>query len=66
MLCPECNGDTKVFESRVVAGKVVRRRVCKVCKYPFITIEDRIDYNKGLDLLTIGRRKARRDRKSVV
>ena len=40
MTCPECNGQTKVVDSREPdAQKVRRRRECLVCGYRFNTLE---------------------------
>ena len=41
MLCPECEGDTTVKDSRTVIslGHVRRRRACETCSYKFTTYE---------------------------
>lgn len=47
MLCPVCDGATKIVDSRKDVDCVTRRRECIVCKYRFTTVEiDRDMYRK--------------------
>jgi hypothetical protein len=39
MLCPECQGKTKVFDSREIEGGTWRRRRCVTCGFSFTTAE---------------------------
>lgn len=39
MNCPQCQGDSKVLESRPFVGGVRRRRECLSCKTRFLTHE---------------------------
>lgn len=39
MLCPKCNNDTKVIDSRADGWIVRRRRECLVCGFRFATSE---------------------------
>lgn len=43
MICPECDGKTKVVDSRVVEENVFRIRKCVECGYRFCTEELLID-----------------------
>jgi transcriptional regulator NrdR family protein len=39
MTCPECNGKTKVVDSRTDEDSTLRRRECIDCGYRFSTVE---------------------------
>ena len=52
MLCPYCGEKTKVKESRQIDYKIIRQRVCTVCKKMFCTEEAEIDYNDGSEKIT--------------
>lgn len=39
MLCPKCDSNTSVIDSRVTMASVRRRRCCKMCRYRFTTYE---------------------------
>lgn len=45
MICPKCNGETNVIDSRDHQERTVkrRRRKCQNCKYRFTTFEIRAD-----------------------
>ncbi len=43
MLCPTCNLDTKVADSRLKDGQQWRRRACDKCGNRFNTLEIRTD-----------------------
>lgn len=48
MICPECEGKTKVVVSKSVELNVYRKRECKECGYTFYTEETEIDDNEAL------------------
>lgn len=39
MVCPECKSESEVVCSRKYEGTVIRRRMCKKCRYVFYTQE---------------------------
>lgn len=43
MICPECEGKTKVIDSRVVEENVFRKRECKECGKIIYTEETEIE-----------------------
>lgn len=43
MECPECEGNSKVIDSRKYAGTVYRKRECKTCRFRFWTEETEIE-----------------------
>lgn len=48
MFCPECDGDTRVADSRRVETLVARHRICKSCGYSFYTEEIEVENNDAL------------------
>lgn len=44
MKCPECNGKTKIIDTRADLDSVVRRRECSECGYRFTTTEVDADW----------------------
>jgi transcriptional regulator NrdR family protein len=44
MLCPICDGQTKVYDSRPEVDCVTRRRKCLECGHCFKTVEVDADY----------------------
>ena len=44
MLCPMCDGETKVTDSRPKVDSVNRRRECLECGFRFKTVEVDVDY----------------------
>lgn len=58
MLCPMCNGQTKVTNSRPEDDCVNRRRECLDCHYRFSTVEVDVDYIKSIkNMNTVGENK---------
>lgn len=51
MICPKCNGETKVCDSRKIQGNSIRRRVCLVCKYRFSTKEEILPETRKEDIM---------------
>ena len=43
MTCPQCGGETTVFDSRKMCESVWRRRKCRECGYRFSTTEIETD-----------------------
>lgn len=48
MICPNCEGPTKVIDTRKGETSIRRRRECKVCRHRFTTYEIRATYLKTL------------------
>lgn len=47
MICPDCaSADTKVIDSRLVRGTVLRRRECQLCGRRYTTLEVMAPPNK--------------------
>ena len=47
-MCPECDGKTRVLDSRGVELNTYRKRVCKECGYTFVTEETEVEDRTGL------------------
>ena len=52
MLCPDCNSNTKVIDSRSQPGFVYRRRKCKSCGMRFST-EEKISIPERIDIYVV-------------
>lgn len=46
MLCTECDGKTKVIDTRRNEFEVYRHRECTVCGHKFYTIEEELDEDR--------------------
>lgn len=50
MICPECGGETLVYDSRRSLDSIRRRRKCMICEGRFTTVEIDVDlYRKLID-----------------
>lgn len=63
MLCPLCNGKTKVSDTRSDKTSVVRRRKCQECKTVIYTTEA-LDMDASRKLASLINESARRRCKS--
>jgi len=68
MRCPECGNETRVGETRDIAGNNRRRRVCPNCGHRFTTIETIVQSNQKYNdvvLIILPRPKARELREAL-
>ena len=67
MECPECEGKTKVRDTRSFAGAVYRKRVCKECGFSFYTEElETTDTRLLKDMWKFQRQKNREAKKKIL
>lgn len=63
MTCNKCGNKTLVLETRGGPNQTVRRHVCTKCNTQFFTVEEKVEYLEGLNILGFYRQILNRKKK---